>query len=254
MHRRRIRGTIETVKGVKITRPAFALLFVAWVVVTLYPDPLVLGRSIQNLRHPDIDAAAVARLARQLPDKPALIERAVLGSVLPYSYDWQTAGVPWYFPTTRDALRQKSGDCESRAVVLAAILRAKHIPYHLVMSIDHIWVDYPGKQQNSLENDAVAIGGDNGDGSLFALHWPKDFDPWNEVQNQVGLYWTPMPLARKALLLGGLLFISLWNALAAALRNARSAPLALRPLPCPKRRPAAAAVLPGRLAPGGERV
>ncbi len=53
----------------------------------------------------------------------------MLTRIVPYAYDWQTAGVPWYFPTTREALAQKRGDCESRAVVLASILAYKHIPY-----------------------------------------------------------------------------------------------------------------------------
>jgi hypothetical protein len=241
------------VKGFKITKPAFTLLFLAWVVVMMYPDPFVLAQSIRNFRHPNVDAAAVARLAARLPNDPALIEQAVLNDVVPYAYDWQTAGVPWFFPTTKEAVRQKAGDCESRAVVLASILAAKHIPYHLVMSIDHIWVDYPGKQPNAMENNAVAIGGNTGSHSLFALHWPKDFNLWKEVQDQVGLYWTPMPPAHKAVLLGGLLFISLWNALAAALRETRAGPLALRPLPRPKRR-SFGGIARRRLATSGQRV
>ena len=101
-------------------------------------------RSIEHIRHPSIDPAAVASIARSLPNDPRLIKQAVLTRIVPYAYDWQTAGVPWYFPTTREAIAQKSGDCESRAVVLASILAYKHIPYSLHMSFDHIWVDYPG--------------------------------------------------------------------------------------------------------------
>ena len=58
---------------------------------------------------------AVAALAATMPDDPRLIEQRVLDDVVPYAYDWQTAGVPWYFPTTEQALRAGSGDCESRA-------------------------------------------------------------------------------------------------------------------------------------------
>ena len=78
---------------------------------------------------------------------------------VPYAYDWQSAGVPWYFPTTAEALRAGRGDCESRAVVLASILTAKGIPNELRLSFDHIWVDYPGKQANALENAGVQFAG-----------------------------------------------------------------------------------------------
>ena len=83
----------------------------------------------------------------------------MLDRQVPYAYDWQSAGVPWYFPTTAEALRAGRGDCESRAVVLASILTAKGIPNELRLSFDHIWVDYPGKQANALENAGVQFAG-----------------------------------------------------------------------------------------------
>ena len=73
---------------------------------------------------------------------------------MPYLYDWQTVGVPWYFPTTREVVEEGRGDCESRALVLASILEQKGIPWTLTMSIDHLWVDYPGKVPNEWENAA----------------------------------------------------------------------------------------------------
>lgn len=214
----------------RVTKPAFILLFVTWALVMLYPDPRLIGRSIANFTHLDIDARAVADMAAALPNDPAKIERAVLVDYVPYRFDWQTAGVPWYFPDINDVLTQKGGDCESRAILLAAILEAKHIPHRLMMSFDHIWVDYPGKVPNKLENPAVAIAGDGGSGSLLALHWPRDFNFWKEINGQVGLYWTPMPLGRKLLLVGGLLFISLWNALPVVLRRRSDGPQTLEPL------------------------
>ena len=71
-----------------------------------------LSRSISDFQHPNVDPAAVAGIARTLPNNPKLIEAAVLNKIVPYAYDWQTAGVPWYFPTTRTALAQGRGDCE----------------------------------------------------------------------------------------------------------------------------------------------
>lgn len=197
----------------KLSRTARLFFLLGWVFFVLYPDPGLLQRSIHNFRHADVDAAAVVGLARRLPDKPRLIERAVLDTVVPYSYDWQTSGVPWYFPTTAEVLKAGRGDCESRALVLASILKAKGIPYRLRLSFDHIWVDYPGKQPNAWENDRVAMGERRN--GRFVLFWPQDFHPWQELQAQLAIYWTPMPPLRKLLLLAGLLLVPLWNALAA---------------------------------------
>ncbi len=196
--------------------PRLVLLFLAlsWVVVVLYPDPSLLVRSVRHTVHPVIDPAAVATLARRLPDDPKRIEAYVLDRQVPYAYDWQSAGVPWYFPTTAEALRAGRGDCESRALVLASILTAKGIPNELRMSLDHIWVDYPGKQASALENAGVEFAGRR-DGQFF-LHWPSDFMLGQEVADQVAMYWTPAPAARVLLLVAGLSLIGLWNVLAGA--------------------------------------
>jgi hypothetical protein len=194
--------------------PRLVLIFLAlsWVFAVLYPDPAVLVRSIRNTVHPNIDPAAVQAIARRLPSDPRAIEAYVLGRQVPYAYDWQSAGVPWYFPTTREALRMHSGDCESRAVVLASILTAKGIPNHLYMSLDHIWVDYPGKTANSLENPGVQLAGSR-NGHWF-FHWPAVVSLRQEWADQVAMYWTPAPPLRVVLLGLGLLLISLWNVLA----------------------------------------
>jgi len=194
--------------------PRLVLVFLAlsWACVILYPDPAVLVRSIRNTVHPNVDPAAVASIARRLPNDPRAIEAYVLDHQVPYAYDWQTAGVPWYFPTTREALRMHYGDCESRAVVLASILTAKGIPNHLYMSLDHIWVDYPGKTSNALENLGVQLAGSR-NGHWF-FRWPAVVNLRQEWADQVAMYWTPAPPLRVALLALGLLLIPLWNVLA----------------------------------------
>jgi len=194
--------------------PRLLLIFLAvsWVVVVLYPDPAVLVRSVRNSASPRVDPAAVTVLAARLPDDPVLIESFVFERQVPYAFDWESAGVPWYFPTTAEAVRAGRGDCESRALVLASILTAKGIPNELRMSLDHIWVEYPGKQANALENAGVELAGSR-DGRFF-LHWPSDFELGREVADQVAMYWTPAPAPRVLLLVGGLSCIALWNVLA----------------------------------------
>jgi len=195
--------------------PRLVLVFLAlsWVLVILYPDPGVLGRSVRNTLRPRVEPQAAAALARSLPDDPRAIEAYVLGTQVPYAYDWRSAGVPWYFPTASEALRAGRGDCESRALVLASLLTAKGIPNELRLSFDHIWVDYPGKQANALENAGVQFAGRQ-DGRFF-LHWPADFHLGQEVADQVAIFWTPAPWGRVLLLALGLTVIPLWNVLAA---------------------------------------
>lgn len=177
----------------------------------------MLVRSIENIRHPDIDPAVVANVAATLPSNPVLVEEAVLTRLVPYAYDWQVNGVPWYFPTTAEVLNSKRGDCESRAVLLASILKAKGIPFQLVMSFDHIWVQYPGKPANGLENDGVMLA--QWVNGHLVWRWPSNVNLSAEINAQLDDYWTPMPLVRKLLLFGGVLLLLLINPVAAARRR-----------------------------------
>jgi len=196
----------------RLSRSSLVFLAAVWVLVVLYPDPGVLARSVRNTVWPGVDAAAVADLAAVLPDDPRLLEEHVLEREVPYACDWESAGVPWYFPTTAEALHAGRGDCESRAVVLASLLTAKGIPNELRVSLDHIWVDYPGKQANALENAALEVAGRR-DGDFF-LRWPSEFDLGQELADQIAIYWTPAPAWRILLLAAGLSLIVSWNALA----------------------------------------
>ena len=204
-----------------LPRRAVIFLAVAWVLVMLYPDPGMLARSIRNTVRPQVQPEAVAALAARLPNDPRAIEAYVLDRQVPYSYDWQAVGVPWYFPTTAEALRAGRGDCESRAVVLASVLTAKGITNELRVSIGHIWVDYPGKQASALENAGVQIAGTR-DGHFF-LRWPADLKIGREVSEQLAIHWTPAPAWRVLLLVAGLSLIALWNALARLLGAGRVA-------------------------------
>jgi hypothetical protein len=194
---------------VRVPRKILISVALVWAFLALYPNPAVLVRSIGNTLHPKIDPAAVAGIAASLPNDPKLIERAVLTKIVPYAYDWQANGVPWYFPSAAEAVAAERGDCESRAIVLASILAAKHIPYQLRMSFDHIWVDYPGKVANALENNNVTIA--ERKGGRYFFHWPKDFHPYQELKDQIAIYWTPMPVGRKVLFAVGPLLILSFN-------------------------------------------
>jgi hypothetical protein len=217
----------------RISRRLRLLAAFVFVLFVLYPNPVTLVRSIDHGLHPQVDPQAVAAVAKTLPNNPRLIEQAVLTRIMPYAYDWQSSGVPWYFPTTREALAQGRGDCESRALVLASILAYKHIPYQLRMSFDHIWVDYRGHRATALENPGVTLAARvNGH---YVFHWPRDFHLGPEINAQIANYWTPAPIGRRVLLFGGLIAIVFANALVQLGRRVVSRGLRLagrgRPVP-----------------------
>lgn len=193
---------------VRLARPTVPMLLsVLWITLTLYPNPALIPRAVNQALTPGIDPAAVAHWAKELPDDPAYIESQVLGKYVPYSVPWQSHGVPWYFPTTAEVVQQGSGDCQGRALVLASILEAKNIPYRLEASFDHIWVSYPQKESNSLENSAIRIMTNDETGRRMQL--PQEWD-WRETYRiEKEYFWDFMPLGRKILLFAGPILILL---------------------------------------------
>ena len=199
-------------------RLLIALASLAWVLVVLYPNPTLLARAVANARQPDIDPSAVAGWAAELPDDPEAVEAAVLGRYVHYAVPWQIRGVPWYFPTTAEVVADGSGDCQGRMLVLASILEAKGIPYTLRASLDHIWVEYPKKRPNGLENPAVAIMDDG------RLRVPARWD-WRETYRiEREYFWDSMPAARRVLLPGGPAVLWWGRALLSRWHRARTRP------------------------------
>ena len=196
----------------RLSRSALAFLMLAWVLVMLYPDPGMLVRSARNVIESRPDPAAAQALAAGLPDDPALIETYVIDEQVPYGFDWQVYGVPWYFPTASEALTAGRGDCESRAMALASMLAAKGIPFDLRMAFGHIWVDYPGKAATAGENAGLEIAGRR-EGRLF-FKWPENLDLGRELSEQLAIHYEPAPAWRVYLLVAGLTLLPLWNAVA----------------------------------------
>ncbi len=180
-----------------------------WLLFVCYPDPRVLWRAIQRTVRPPIDPAAVRRWAVTLPDDPAQIEQAVL-SRLQYAVPWQSAGVPWTIASPAEALAAGLGDCQARAVTLASVLAAKGIPYRLRASVDHMWVEYPGKQPNALENKSKTLWERHeqpaGGGGRFRFRLPA-IDLAESYAIEKDYFWDAAPASKKALLLTGLAII-----------------------------------------------
>jgi hypothetical protein len=180
----------------------FPLLLVLWVLLVLYPNPVKLVVSVQRLIDPGVDAPAVESVAADLPADPAAIEDSILESI-PYGYDWEVYGIPWYFPTVDEVLQKRESDCKGRALVLASALEAKDIPYSLNTSPIHVWVDYEGKEETDVENQDASFYKLDPETGQRSFGLPS-IDPIEVLDTFWEGFWSPMPAARKALLMAGL--------------------------------------------------
>jgi hypothetical protein len=187
----------------RIFRRYFPLIFVLWILFVLYPNPPNLIISIQRVLNLNADPGAVEFMLNDFPSDPVSIEKAVLAKI-PYRHDWKVYNMPWYCPTIVEVLERGAGDCKSRALVLASVLEAKNIPYQINLSPIHVWVNYEGKQETSIENDQ----------EKFYQQDPETGERQFQIPH-IGLrkvmdsfwraFWNPMPDSRKALLISGLL-------------------------------------------------
>jgi hypothetical protein len=179
------------------------LIFILWIVFVLYPNPLNLIVSIQRVVNFDADPGAVESLLSDLPSDPVDIEKAVLARI-PYRHDWELYGMPWYCPTVKQVLEKGQGDCKARALVLASVLQARNITYQVRSSPMHIWADYEGKNETSMENARVE----------YYQYDPQTGERRFQIP-QIRLseamdyfcdaFWDPMPDGRKVPLISGLL-------------------------------------------------
>ncbi len=140
--------------------PVKWVVFGAVVFLVCYPYPSLLRRHLQNLRQmdrlPDPNEPLLQPLLRDLDEhltskgvttsSPAEWLRQVQVFVhqrIPYEYDWDSWGVVDYLPTLAEVIRQGKEDCDGRALVAAALIRAKIGEARLVGSSAHIWVSTP---------------------------------------------------------------------------------------------------------------
>ena len=182
-------------------RIAVAIIFISlWTLFVLYPNPYRLGVSGARIINPAVNPKAVAHLLDELPESPREIEIYVLREIVPYQYDWQSYGVPFYFPRVEEVLARGRGDCKSRFVVLASIFEALDIPYEKSFSLSHFWITYEGKVETRLESveNAFLVQGDQG----MSLQIPRERleDSFNTIKAG---FWDAMPSHRQGLLFMG---------------------------------------------------
>ena len=178
------------------------ILIALWILFVLYPNPLNLPVSVHRLFNPDIDPVAVESLLDGLPSDPADVEEAIL-LMIPYRYDWEVNGMPWYFPSTATIVERREGDCKARAVVLASVFERLDIPYRINSSFVHLWIEYEGKPETAFENPRAKFHQQDPETGDRFLQFPEiEWRLWFDSTKE-GL-WTVMPVVRKVLLLSGI--------------------------------------------------
>ena len=185
----------------RIFRRYFPLIFILWIIFVLYPNPLNFIMSLHRLRNFHADPGAVDFMLNDFPSDPVAIEKAVL-TYIPYRHDWTVYSMPWYCPTIEEVLERETGDCKSRALVLASVLEAKNISYQIKLSPTHVWVNYESKQDTSTENEQVEFyqyDPETGE-KQFKIPHIGFSRVWNAFWQS---FWDPMPESRKALLISG---------------------------------------------------
>jgi hypothetical protein len=187
----------------KAFRRYFPLIFILWILFVLYPNPLNLIISIYRVTNFKADPGAVEYILNGFPSDPVAIEKAVLARI-PYHHDWEVYGMPWYCPTVQQVLEKGDGDCKGRALVLASVLAAKNITYQICLTPIHVWVDYEGKNETSMENAQVEFY--QYDPQTGKRQFRIPHIALSEVMDSFWeAFWDPMPDYRKALLISGLL-------------------------------------------------
>lgn len=188
-------------------------LAVVWFLV-LYPYPHLFVRHVRHLCR--LDALADPRdpeVRRLLPKLESYVEqiqppndREMLNAVqrfvcqeIPYAWDWEVWGVADYFPTVAEVLAVGREDCDGRAILAAALLRARGVDARLVGDPRHLWVQTPmGATMSPLGEPAFHVS-ERG----IRVEWARLLDI-----GPVGFGIAVFPLTREAIIL-----LAVWLAL-----------------------------------------
>ncbi len=174
------------------------LFLILWTLFTLYPQPTDLTKSIYRLIRPPINPSSpgVLLIADQIPKEDISNIERFIKTAIPYKYDWQTYNLPWYFPTVEEVFEKGAGDCKARMIVTASVLEVHKESYTINTSPTHVWVDYKGKKDTSIENENVAF---LSRGEKSNIQIPK-IDLNNSYKTIKEGFWGYMPENKKTML------------------------------------------------------
>lgn len=185
-----------------LKRFSYILIMLAlWFLLVLYPNPRHLAASVYRLKNPPLMPYHVVEIAEQLQDNSPDEIQAFVYSQLPYQYDWEVYNMPWYFPTLDEVLQNGRGDCKARFLLFASLMEELEIPYYKNISLTHIWVDYEGKRENTLENTSESMLVIDSSGQV-RLTMPSP-DLKRSGQSFYRGFWEVMPTSKKCHLAAG---------------------------------------------------
>ena len=209
-------GMVQAAGGRSSWKVKLVLLF-CWVFLVLYPLPWLLAVSMYRLYRPPLDSVVVTEMAEQMQGKTAAEIEAFVYQALPYRFDWEVHGMPWYFPTLDEALKKGYGDCKARYLLFVSLLENMNIPYEQRISPTHIWVDYEGKNSTPVENAQVTLRKVDQHGvAKWQLPRIDLARSWNSF---VQGFWEVMPLSRKITMVVGIPVVLAATSLSAHNRN-----------------------------------
>jgi len=185
------------------------IFLLSWVILVLYPNPSKLVTTVSRLYNPPMDyfVEELKPILRESYNKtPQQIEEIVKREI-PYSYDWDNYGLPLYFPTVEEVMKNKTGDCKSQFLITASVFDYYNIKYVMLVSPVHVWIDYKEKKDRRSEREEIATMAISEEG--INLRIPKEID-WEDSRRVLyEAFWKAMPIGKKiALYLG--FFLSLF--------------------------------------------
>jgi hypothetical protein len=175
------------------------------VLLTLFPDPRLLLRHLQHVQRadalPDSNDPAIVALSRRFDEHVAELEseedllpalEAFVHGEVPYGWDWEVWGCVDYLPSVAEVVERGREDCDGRAVLAAALLRARGIDARLVGDFRHMWVRTPmGDTMNPLGSPVFDVQDEQ-----VVVAWGRLLDI-----GPVGFGISVFPVARESIIL-----------------------------------------------------
>lgn len=185
--------------------PVKCSVFALTVFLTLYPDPRLFYRHLRHIqqadRLPNPNDPAVLALSERLDDALdqkegdegllAAVEAFVYAEV-PYGWDWDVWGAVDYWPSADEVIAAGREDCDGRAVLAVALLRARGIDARLVGDFRHVWVRTPmGDTMNPLGDPVFDV-----EDEKVVVRWGRVLD-----LGPLGFGISVFPLVRETIIL-----------------------------------------------------
>jgi hypothetical protein len=188
----------------------FGIIFLLfWVILVLYPNPNKLVKTVSRLYNPPMNyfVEELKPILKESYNKTPQEIEEIVKKEIPYNYDWNNYGLPLYFPTVKEVMENKSGDCKSQFLITASVFDYYSIEYTMLVSPVHVWINYEGKQDSRSEREEITTMAISEEGT--SLKVPKEID-WEDSKRVLReAFWESMPINRKiALYLG--FFVSLF--------------------------------------------